>query len=193
MDAIVGLAIQCVRIVLVTILTFFMRGSIKSFSLRYWTAAWCSLSISLASLYAGFHVSNPKLLYSVYFLGEHAFGLLFVAGCRFHLTAQRLTRRYGYLFAVSFLTALSLPYLSQDFNDLFMVQATIMAALFASAFAVLHRSGLKESSPGLRVMSIALLLLTIDFLHYLPVFGARKGLLGFTVPSGYLNSLQFSI
>jgi len=52
---------------------------------------------------------------------------------------------------------------------------------------VLQRSGLKETSPGLRVMSIALLLLTIDFLHYLPVFGARKGLLGLTVPGGYLK------
>lgn len=187
MDAIVGLAIQSVGIVLVTILTFFMRGSIKSFSLRYWTGAWCCLSVSLASLYIGFHVSNPKPFYSIYFFGEHAFGLLFVAGCRFHLKAERLTRTYAYLFAVSLLISLVLPYLSADFNDLFMVQAVIMAGLFATSLAVVQRSGLKKDSTGLRVMSVALLLLTIDFLHYLPVFGARKGLLGLTVPGGYLK------
>src|SRR6185436_15469042 len=42
-------------------------------------------------------------------------------------------------------------------------------------------------SPGLRVMSGALFLLAIDFLHYVPVFGARKGLWGFTVPPAYLQ------
>jgi diguanylate cyclase (GGDEF)-like protein len=36
-------------------------------------------------------------------------------------------------------------------------------------------------------MSAALLLLAIGFLHYIPVFGARKGLWGFTVPSAYLQ------
>ncbi|HKZ03200.1 MAG TPA: hypothetical protein VJ180_13225, partial [Pyrinomonadaceae bacterium] len=156
MDAIVGLAIQSVGIVLVTILTFFMRGSIKSFSLRYWTGAWCCLSVSLASLYIGFHVSNPKPFYSIYFFGEHAFGLLFVAGCRFHLKAERLTRTYAYLFAISLVTSLVLPYLSADFNDLFMVQAVIMAGLFATSLAVVQRSGLKKDSTGLRVMSVAL-------------------------------------
>jgi diguanylate cyclase (GGDEF)-like protein len=68
-----------------------------------------------------------------------------------------------------------------------MVQAVIMAGLFATSLAVVQRSGLKKDSTGLRVMSVALLLLTIDFLHYLPVFGARKGLLGLTVPGGYLK------
>ena len=42
-------------------------------------------------------------------------------------------------------------------------------------------------TPGIRVMSSALLLLAIGFLHYVPIFGARKGLWGFTVPSSYLH------
>jgi len=44
-----------------------------------------------------------------------------------------------------------------------------------------------ERTPGVRVMSTALLLLTIGFLHYVPVFGARKGLWGFTIPGTYLQ------
>ncbi len=36
-------------------------------------------------------------------------------------------------------------------------------------------------------MSAALLLLAIGFLHYVPVFGARKGLWGITVPLSYLQ------
>jgi diguanylate cyclase (GGDEF)-like protein len=36
-------------------------------------------------------------------------------------------------------------------------------------------------------MSAALLLLTIGFLHYVPVFAARKGLWGINIPLGYLQ------
>jgi diguanylate cyclase (GGDEF)-like protein len=36
-------------------------------------------------------------------------------------------------------------------------------------------------------MLASLFLLTLDFLHYIPVFGARKGLWGLTVPAVYLQ------
>ena len=69
-----------------------------------------------------------------------------------------------------------------------MVHSAILAVLFLVAFFTLRKgSRLEEPSPGIRVMSVALLLLTIGFLHYVPVFGARKGLLGITVPLGYLQ------
>jgi len=38
MDSNVGLAIQCGGILLITLLSLFMRSSIKSASLKYWTA-----------------------------------------------------------------------------------------------------------------------------------------------------------
>jgi len=86
------------------------------------------------------------------------------------------------------LLAIVLPRLSADFNDLFMVQASVMAALFAVSFIALWPAlRQRETSPGLRIISVALILLTVDFLHYLPVFGARKGLWGMTVPTAYLQ------
>ena len=45
MDSNVGLAIQCVGVLLITLLSIFMRSSIKSNALRYWTASWASLSV----------------------------------------------------------------------------------------------------------------------------------------------------
>ena len=84
MSANVGLAIQCVGILLVALLSMSMRGSIKSASLKCWTRAWLSLSVALMSLFAGFHiVPGHRLLYSVYFFGEYAFGLMFIGGCRY--------------------------------------------------------------------------------------------------------------
>jgi diguanylate cyclase len=189
MDSNVGLAIQCVGIGLVTLLSFFMMRSIQGASQRYWTAAWSCLSLSLSSLIVGFHVPAAKgLFYSLYFFGEYAFGYMFAAGCRHHATGARLTRRHLFALAPGVAVAAALPRLSEDFNDLFIVQALIMAGLFAAAFVAMlpaRRGG--QASPGVRVMSLALLLLALDFLHYVPVFGARNGAWGFVVPEGYLK------
>ncbi|MGH9956065.1 MAG: GGDEF domain-containing protein [Pyrinomonadaceae bacterium] len=189
MTASVGLAIQCVGIVLVMVLMLFMRTSVRSTELRYWTMAWFCLSLSLFSLWVGFHVGgDPKFFYALYFFGEYAFGLMFIAGCRYHSTGAKFSQRDLWPLIVGLVIAVALPYLSKDFNDLFMVQATIMVGLFLASFLALRPARAREEhSPGLRLMSVALLLLTLDFLHYLPVFGARKGLLGFTVPAGYLR------
>ena len=189
MSANVGLAIQCVGIVLVALLSLSMRGSIKSAAVNYWSAAWVCLSLALVSLFIGIHVtSGQKIFFSGYFLGEYAFGLMFVAGCRHYATRARLNRRAIYFGATAVILAVVLPFLSADFNDLFMIHATIFAALLAtSALSLRPAFGSVKSSPGLRVMLAALVLLAIDFLHYVPVFGARKGLWGFTVPAGYLQ------
>jgi len=133
MSASVGLAIQCVGIFLVALLSISMRGSIKSASLKCWTRAWLSLSIALISLFVGFHVvPGHTLFYSIYFFGEYAFGLMFIGGCRYLASGVAMSHRCYSLLIPAALVALALPWLSNDFNDLFMVQATIMAVLFAA-------------------------------------------------------------
>jgi diguanylate cyclase len=189
MDSNVGLAIQCVGVLLITLLSIFMRSSIKSHALKYWTAAWASLALSLISLFIGFQIgSKQTIFYSGYFFGEYLFGLLFVAGCRSQSTRATLIKKHYYFLIPAIAVALALPHASSDFNDLFMIHAAIMFGLFLGAFITLRRGPHPEaSSPGLRVMSTALLLLAIGFLHYVPVFGARKGLWGITVPLSYLQ------
>lgn len=172
-----------------TLLSLFMRGSTRSASLKYWTAAWASLSLALLSLVVGIHVDAVhKLCFGLYFFGEYVFGLMFVAGCRHYANGARLNRRYLYAAVPAILVAGTLPQLSDDFNNLFMVQATIMAGLFAASFYVL-RSALwrKDASTGQRVMSVALLLLSIDFLQYVPLFGARNGGWGIRISHSYLQ------
>ncbi len=89
MDSNAGLAIQCGGVLLITLLSIFMRSSIKSNALRYWTASWASLSVSLLSLFIGFQLApNQTFFYSVYFFGEYIFGLLFIAGCRSQMTGS---------------------------------------------------------------------------------------------------------
>lgn len=83
MDSNVGLLAQCIGIIFLASLAIFMRTSIKSVSLKFWTLAWSVLSLALLTLFVAFHVSlKPALLYSVYFLGQYVFGLVFITGCR---------------------------------------------------------------------------------------------------------------
>ena len=189
MDSNVGLAIQCVGVLLITLLSIFMRSSIKSNALTYWTASWASLSVSLLALFTGYHLTSAQtVFFSAYFFAEYLFGLLFIAGCRSHAKGASLTKRHNYFLIPAVAVSLVLPHASSDLNNLFMIHSAIVAVLFIVAFFVL-RSGprLEEPSPGIRVMSTALVLLAIGFLHYVPVFGARKGLWGITVPEAYLQ------
>jgi diguanylate cyclase (GGDEF)-like protein len=166
-----------------------MRSSIKSNALNYWTASWASLSLSLISLFIGFQLdSQQTLLYSGYFFGEYLFGLLFIAGCRAQTTGTTLSKKHNYFLIPALIVALALPYASRDFNDVFMLHAPILAVLFMISFFALRKGPhSEEPSPGIRVMSTALLLLGISFLLYVPTFGARKGLWGITVPESLLH------
>ena len=189
MDSNVGLAIQCVGILLITLLSLFMRGSIRSESLKYWTAAWIGLSLALISLFIGFHATAfQRIFYSLYFFGEYVFGLLFLAGCCHFVSGRRLRKSDSAALVVAGVVAGLLPKLSSDFNQLFMVHASILAVLFATSLYILW-SGTRsqETSPGIQVMFAALFFLVLDFIHYVPVFAARKGLFGFMIPGGYLQ------
>ena len=189
MDSNVGLAIQCVGVLLIALLSMFMQSSIKSNALRYWTASWVSLSLSLISLFAAFRLASTQtIFYSCYFLGEYLFGLLFIAGCRSQATGASLTNKHRYFLIPAIVVSLVLPYASRDFNDLFMIHASILAVLFMISFFTLRKGKRGEdASAGIRVMLAALLLMTIEFLHYVPAFAARKGLFGITVPSSYFR------
>ena len=189
MDSNVGLAIQCVGILLITLLSMFMRSTLRSNALTYWTAAWASLSLSLISLFAAFRLgSTHTIFYSCYFFGEYLFGLLFIAGCRSQVTGASLNKKHSYFLLPVIVVALALPYVSRDFNDLFMIHAAILSVLFMISFFTLRQGRRRdETGPGIFVMSVALLLMTIDFLHYVPAFAARKGLFGFIVPSSYFR------
>ena len=63
MDSNVGLAIQSIGILLITLLSVFMRSSIKSAALKYWTVGWASLSLALLSLIVGSHATSHQYIF----------------------------------------------------------------------------------------------------------------------------------
>lgn len=171
MDSKIGLNIQLNGVFLITILSFFLRRSLKVTALKYWAVAWLCLSFALICLRLAFSYSElGTLLVTYYFLGEYLFGFLLVAGCRGLDGKYELRGRSEVLFAPFVVIAIGLPLAGGDFNDLFNVYSLVMAGFFATA--LLHVARLNMKTFGWRVMYVALLLLCVDFTMYSAVFTA---------------------
>jgi diguanylate cyclase (GGDEF)-like protein len=172
LTSIAALTIQSAGIILIAVLSFFIRQSIRRKSLDYWTAAWVCLSVALVALLVAFQVQPLyRVLCSVYLLGEYAFGLMFIAGCRNRAKGSTIKRRDFRWLILAAIVALLLPWLSDNFNRLIIFHAAIIGALFAWAFFSLQPARARgQSSPGLKVMSVALLLLALEFFSYVGIF-----------------------
>src|SRR5206468_1286922 len=173
MDSKIGLIIQLAGVSLITLLTLFLRRSIKVVALKHWTNAWLFLCFALFCLRLAFSYEEYSTqLFSFYFLTEYVFGFLLVAGCR-SLAANKDLRVRQEAFVLPFiLVAFGLPFLSDDFNLIFNVHSLIISGFFAIAFIALWRTKLRTF--GSKVMLVALGLLVADFFQYFLVFSIRQ-------------------
>ncbi len=149
-----------------------MTRSIKRTSLNYWTLSWVCLAVSLLSLSLAFRNKFAQNFFLfLYYFNEYIFGLIFIAGCRNHVSGTRITRKDFRLLILAFLFAALLAMLPINHNHKYLPHFALVAFLFWTAYQALTPVRCRgRSSPGLRVMSLALVLLTINFLHYIPVF-----------------------
>jgi len=176
MDSKIGLIIQLAGVSLITLLTLFLRRSIKFVALKHWTNAWLFLSFALFCLRLAFSYDEYSLqLFSLYFLNEYIFGFLLVAGCR-SLAGNEEMRLRSEIFILPFIfVAFGLPFLGDDFNLVFNVHSLILAGFFSVAFLALWQTKLRTF--GWRVMLVGLALLVLDFVQYFVVFTARQYML----------------
>jgi len=172
MDSKLGLIIQLNGVFLITILSIFLRRSLKFTSLNDWTTAWLSLSFALICLRLAFEYEQlGTLLFTYYFLGQYMFGFMLVAGCR-NLADDFQLRSHTELAMIPFvMVAIVLPLLSSDFNEIYNFHSFLLSCLFAAAFFAIRRSPMR--SFGASVMHVALGLLTLNFFLYFIVFSAR--------------------
>jgi diguanylate cyclase len=177
--ATIGLWVQWVASVVLLALAFLVTRSARLPWMAYWTSAWLCLLVSFSGLLLAFaDTTTAKPFFTLYFLGEYAFGFALFWGCRRFASDGRPFGRESYFIVPALAVGLALPHLDTNFNILFGIHAGIMAVFFgASAVALLHipRS---DRGPGFYVMSIALTVLCLDFAHYVPVF-----LYGVTLPT----------
>jgi diguanylate cyclase (GGDEF)-like protein len=169
--SLLALIIQAVGIGLIAVLSFFLARSIDRVYLSYWWIAWACLAAGLAALFLAFRLGSAQpVLEPCYFLGEYGFGYLLIAGCRNYATGAVLGRRHLLALIPGIFLALFLSRIHPDFSGRFITQAGILAGFFVVAFWRLQQGRRPDrEGPGLRITSVALLALSLNFLHYVPV------------------------
>lgn len=170
--SVIGLTIQWGGITIVTILSSLMAQSVRRQFLAYWTLGWACLMLSLTSLLIALSLPfAPKVFFTVYILGAYAFAYLVVAGCRNYASGHRLTYYHCWALLPALLVAAFLPYLSDHFHVLMVPHTLILTGFWIAAQLALHPVRReKHRGAGLRILSLALLLLTVNFLQYTLVY-----------------------
>jgi diguanylate cyclase (GGDEF)-like protein len=171
--SITGSAIQCAGLFLITILCGFLTRFIRRTPLQYWFFGWSCLVLALAAISIAFRIpSNKTWFFFIYYLFEYAFGFLVFAGCRNFVSKQKLSIHDGKTFLVYTAVAVLISTLPVHYNVKFMPHYLVVAFLFFKSYRILKpMKTQKRPGPGLLVTSMGLLLLTISFLHYIPIFG----------------------
>jgi diguanylate cyclase (GGDEF)-like protein len=193
MDSLTGIIVQFAGIFLITLLSVFLKRSLKSVTLNYWSLAWGSLSVSLLSLLWAFAWSDSSnIFFFVYFFCEYLFCFFLIAGCRNYTLNYEITARSALWLLPAAALALALTLMGRDINNYFFLHALALSVSFIAAFYVLKfAKKSRRKSFGLQVFRAGLLLLTIDFLHYFVLFGLRRTQYAVPIPEVYLtyNSL----
>ncbi len=135
------------------------------------SAGWLALVVSLGALAVAF--SRPAYqvpLEAIYFFGEYVFAFCLISGCRQVVEPEAIARLSMAWLPAGLAAAVVLSLLSTDFNVQIIPHAAIMGICFLAAFRALRPARRRRSGVGVTVMSAALVLLGIDFLHYVAVF-----------------------
>ena len=114
----------------------------------------------------------------VYLLGEYVFGYMVIAGCRHYALGSRRRGDRDVWLLVPARPGVSgcRVVAGGNVNVLFAVHALVypVPVLQRAAGARRRHGPSPHAKVGLGVMKLALLLLTIDYLHYAPLFAAAS-------------------
>lgn len=165
MESKFALLVQLNGVFLITLLSVFLRRSLKLTALKYWTTAWLSQSFALICLRLAFDYQDLNmLLFSYYFLGEYIFGFMLVAGCKSLYGKYELNSRIELLIIPFVVAAIFLPLVAGDFNDVFHIHELILSGFYFAAYFVLGR--VSENSYGRQILHVTTLLSGIGFSSY---------------------------
>jgi diguanylate cyclase (GGDEF)-like protein len=158
---------------LIATLCMVLQKTVRREPLEYWAAGWFALFIALVALFFSFLAPFQRVGQGVYIFGEYLFGYLVIAGCRRFVTDRPPNPKEAWLLAPALFFAVYLPLLGRGDDDVFRTVHTLICAyLFVVAFRVIRRANADHGLAGLRVMKTSLVLLTIDYAHYTPLFAA---------------------
>ncbi len=187
--SLVSLVVQAVGALLIATLCLVLQKTVRREPLADWGAGWFALFVALVALFFSFLAPFQRVGQAVYIFGEYLFGYLVIVGCRRFVTGRPPHPREAWLLVPAIFFAVYLPLLGGgDFNVFRTVHTLICAYLFFAAFRVIRQTNVDHGLAGLRVMKTSLLLLTVDYAHYTPLFAASS--YGLVPP--YLPYLEYA-
>jgi len=173
---VLGLLVQAMGAALIGLLCFMLNGVVHRPALSAWWIGWLSLAGGLIALLVEQAIpSTAAVTLPLHMFGEYMFGYWIVSGCA-HFAGRSWPRwllpKLVPAFAVIAVAAPSL--IGYEFRVIFMVQSLALAITFGMAlFALAPAARRAGPSPGLTAMRVALILLVITFLYYVPIFAAN--------------------
>jgi diguanylate cyclase (GGDEF)-like protein len=171
--SLVGLVLQSAGVLMIAVLCLMLTRTIRRPPLVPWTAAWIALFISLMTLLLAFRVPRYAfVLHPVYMFYEYVFAYLVFAGSREYATGRAVGVSDWPVGLGLLVPAIALPLAARwQFNVFFAVHAWIYGYLLLLSWRQLGRARRRErSASGLLVTRVALLLLSLAYLAYGPLF-----------------------
>ncbi|HEY1725692.1 MAG TPA: GGDEF domain-containing protein [Steroidobacteraceae bacterium] len=173
---VLGLVVQAMGAALIGLLCRMLNPVVRHPALLAWVRAWLSLAAALLALLIEQAVpATAAWMLPLYLFGEYLFGYWIIEGCA-HFGGRRWSQRWmmRLMVPVALFSMLAPQVIGYQFRSVFLLQAAVLAGVFASALIALASAVRREPpSPGLMAMRVALTLLTLIFVWYLPVFGAN--------------------
>ena len=173
---VLGLLVQAIGAALIGLLCFMLNGVVHRPALSDWWIGWLSLACGLTALLIEQAMpATAAVTLPLYMFGEYLFGYWIVSGCA-HFAGRAWPRRLlpKVVPAFAVIAAAAPQLIGYEFRVIFLVQSLALAITFGAAFVALAPAARRAGpSPGLTAMRVALTLLVITFLYYIPIFGAN--------------------
>jgi diguanylate cyclase (GGDEF)-like protein len=177
----VSVAFQAIGALLLSLI---MAQLARIFTWRYvprWAMAWSALATALLAvrIYIGTGSAVPWFFYLIL---EWTFLFLVWTGCRELATRASLKAMYGIrALPVAILAGMAITHFSPTFNDMFVIEAGIVAAAMMASFITLGRTPPERRTAGWETIRLSLAVLTLLYIGHVPLylFNAHIGKLRF--------------
>jgi len=173
---VLALLVQAMGAALIALLCQMLKPVVRHPALSAWVRGWLCLAGALIGLLIEQALpATAAATLPLYLFGEYLFGYWIIEGCA-HFAGRHWSQRWlARLIVPLALFSIAAPQLiGYQFRAVFMLQSLALSCIFAASLVALSSAARREpSSSGLLVMRVALLLLAIIFLAYLPIFGAN--------------------
>ncbi|HXW77018.1 MAG TPA: diguanylate cyclase [Candidatus Eremiobacteraceae bacterium] len=166
-----SLVFQIAGTALIAVLSFVVTRSLRYRAMSYWTIGWTCYAAALLSVV--FNAAPGALgavaVFLYYFL-EYAAALSIFAACRISAVDKPPPRWFWYLLVPAAAIAGFLVGPPDQFFWRFAAHTALLGLLWGACFvALVPALRRRDSGPGVRIVAAGLILLSLDYIHHLPV------------------------